>query len=146
MLQGKAVVRPIAFRPLSVSCGPSPCPVNGAPGPSLPPGIKPPETTPTGPFREVVGVRVAPSPAQSSQNTTSITINGGSASARVANPQQQQQAQQPQHGKGGGAAAEGGFAPGHPLVKEGRKHYGSEYKGKKALIQDYALIAGRLKT
>ena len=27
---------------------------------------------------------------------------------------------------GGGGVAEGGFVPGHPLVKDGRRHYGSK--------------------
>ena len=26
----------------------------------------------------------------------------------------------------GGGVAEGGFVPGHPLVKDGRRHYGSK--------------------
>ena len=29
-------------------------------------------------------------------------------------------------GGGGGGVAEGGFVPGHPLVKDGRRHYGSK--------------------
>merc|ERR1712223_1085081 len=100
-LKGKALIRPIAFRP--------------TPGPNS--GASIPTNGPLGSFR----------PGSSNGNNESLVQLGGLL-ARASPAQgpfnvpvpQTQSAQQ-----NGNSSTSEGFAPGHPLVKDGRRHYGS---------------------
>ena len=86
-LQGKALIRPIAFRP-------TPGPNSGASTPTNGPllGFRPPSNGPD----SLHGLaRASPATSQGGPFTPATNTNDG-------------------------------FAPGHPLVKDGRRHYGSK--------------------
>ena len=102
LLQGKALIRPIAFRP-------TPGPNSGASTPTNGPlmGFRPPSNGPD----SLHGGLARASPA---------TSHGGPFTNPATNTND-------------------GFAPGHPLVKDGRRHYGSK-NFVIAVSQDFSLI------
>ena len=89
LLQGKALIRPIAFRP-------APGPNSGASTPTNGPlmGFRPPSNGPD----SLHGL------ARASPATSQVGIGPFAP----------------------GSSTSEGFAPGHPLVKDGRRHYGSK--------------------
>ncbi len=99
LLQGKALIRPIAFRP-------TPGPNSGA-------------STPTN------GPLMFPTrPGSSNGGPESLVHHLGLARASPANSLVATQG--PINNANSGLQNNEGFAPGHPLVKDGRRHYGSK--------------------
>lgn len=99
-LKNKAVIRPIAFRPT---------PVNGKMSNASTPTNGPPPPPPNS-FRPINAATPTSSSGQSYSIGGPVVVNAGRSLAGV------------QQGNGNTE----GFAPGHPLVKEGRRHYGSK--------------------
>jgi hypothetical protein len=111
------MIRPIAFRPTPVLGGSgyfhgSNTMLSGASTPTNPTG-------PSGPssFRTInAGLPPSGTSANATPTHGMTPVNGIYGRTAVG----------PGGGPGGGGGSEVGFAPGHPLVKEGRRHYGSE--------------------
>lgn len=101
-LKGKALIRPIAFRPTPGPNSGASTPTNGPLGSFVRPGSSNGNNESLVP---IVGHLARASPAQGPFN--------------VPVPQAQSTQQN------GNSSTSEGFAPGHPLVKDGRRHYGS---------------------
>lgn len=101
-LKGKALIRPIAFRPTPGPNSGASTPTNGPLGSYVRPGSSNGNNESLVP---IVGLLARASPAQGPFN--------------VPVPQAQSTQQN------GNSSTSEGFAPGHPLVKDGRRHYGS---------------------
>ena len=112
--QGKVVIRPIAFRPSPGRPGSS----NGPPAAS---GSRPPSSTFTSPGRGPGST--APSPGLSSTGyRTPVQTTFGPGGSVVTGPGS---GPAPPPGPGSRPPSQG-FLPGHPLVKDGHRPFGSK--------------------
>ena len=100
------VIRPIAFRP-------SPARPGSSTGPPVGSGSRPPSSTFTSPGRGPGSS--APSPGLSTGYRTPVQTTFGPGGSVVTGP------------GSGQAPPTQGFLPGHPLVKDGHRPFGSEY-------------------
>ena len=124
-LQGKQVIRPIAFRPVPGVGGNSGAstptngnvfglfrPMGGGGGGTAPSSG---QTTPASMLQPYSDVQPSPAPPPF---TSHVTLGGGVVPGGPGgHPPHLLQLPKPNEG----------FAPGHPLVKDGRRHYGSKF-------------------
>ena len=107
-LQGKQVIRPIAFRPVPGGGSGASTPTNSHFGSFRPVGA--PSSGHTTPSQPTYIDQPSPAPPPAGGG---LQLIGSTTVTHPTNPALPK--------------ANEGFAPGHPLVKDGRRHYGSKY-------------------